>query len=76
MSSWKLTGFGSRELIRAALVAQESALDWDPEVVLTGFEIADDKPEDWRLDAYYSHEPTAADRATGRYARAASVPPA
>lgn len=63
MSSWKLTGFGSRELIRAALVAQESALDWDPEVVLTGFEIADDKPEDWRLDAYYSHEPTAADRA-------------
>ncbi len=63
MSSWKLTAFGPKPVIRGALVAQESALDWDPEIVLTGFEIADDKPEDWRLDAYFPREPSTADRA-------------
>lgn len=61
--SWKLTAFGPKPLIRGALVAQEDVLDWDPEIVLTGFEIADDKPDDWRLDAYLPREPTARDRA-------------
>lgn len=61
--SWKLTAFASKKRIQAALVAQESLPDWDPEIVLAGFEIADDKPNDWRLDAYLSRKPTASDRA-------------
>jgi ribosomal protein L11 methyltransferase len=32
-------------------------------VVLTGFELADDRPDDWRLDAYFPQRPTRADRA-------------
>ena len=63
MNSWKLTAYGPKPLIRDALVAQEYVLDWDPEIVLTGFEIADDKPDDWRLDAYLPRKPTKADRA-------------
>jgi len=63
MSSWKLTGFGPKPLIRGALVAQEDVVDWDAEIVLTGFEIADDQPDDWRLDAYLPRKPTAQDRA-------------
>ncbi len=60
--SWKLTAFGPKAVIQAALVAQEEALEWDPEIVLTGFEMAEDRPEDWRLDAYLPRRPTAADR--------------
>ena len=66
MTSWKLTAFGPKLLIRDALVAQEDVVDWDPEIVLTGFEIADDKPEDWRLDAYLPRRPNAADKAAIR----------
>lgn len=60
--SWKLTAFGDKATIQAALLAQEDAEDWDPEIVLTGFELADDRPDDWRLDAYLPRKPTAADR--------------
>ena len=63
MTSWKLTALAPRKVIRAALVAQESLPDWDPEIVLAGFELADNRPEEWRLDAYFSRKPTASDRA-------------
>ncbi|MGN6499851.1 MAG: 50S ribosomal protein L11 methyltransferase [Tsuneonella sp.] len=61
--SWTLTAFADRETIRGALVAQEEAQGWDPEVVLTGFELADDRPDEWRLDAYFPRRPSRADRA-------------
>lgn len=61
--SWKLTAFGDKATIQAALVAQEDAADWDHEVVLTGFELADDRPDDWRLDAYFPRKPARADKA-------------
>ena len=60
--AWKLTGFGSKAEIEAALAAQERALDWDESIGLAGFEIAEDKPEDWRLDVYLPRRPTPADR--------------
>lgn len=61
--SWKLTAFADKPTIQAALVAQEDAAGWDPDIVLTGFEIADDRPDDWRIDAYLPRRPTRADRA-------------
>lgn len=60
--SWKLTALASREVIEGALVAHEDALDWDPEIVLSGSEIAEDRPDDWQLEAWLSHKPTEADR--------------
>ena len=63
MSSWKLTVLAPRAVIQAALVAHEDAEDWDWEIVLTGSEIAEDKPEDWRLEAYLSRKPGKADKA-------------
>ena len=60
--AWKLTAFGPKPVIQGALLAQEEALDWDPEIVLTGFEVAEDRPDDWRLDAYLPRRPTDADR--------------
>ena len=60
--AWKLTVFGPKPMIQGALLAQEEALDWDPEIVLAGFEVAEDRPDDWRLDAYLPRRPTDADR--------------
>lgn len=62
MTSWKLTALAPREVIQAALIAHEDALDWDWDIVLTGSEIAEDKPDDWRLEAFMPHKPTRADR--------------
>jgi len=50
-------------VIEAALIAHEDALDWDPEVILTGCEIAEDKPEDWCLEAFLPRRPNRADKA-------------
>ncbi|WP_095011191.1 50S ribosomal protein L11 methyltransferase [Tsuneonella mangrovi] len=61
--SWKLTAFARKPMIQAALLAHEEALGWPQDVVLTGFELADDRPDDWRLDAYFPRKPSKADKA-------------
>ena len=61
MSSWKITGFASKRDIEAALAAYQALCDaeqWDGEIVVSGFEVAPDRPDDWQLDAYLSHKPT------------------
>ncbi len=55
--SWKITALAPRPVIEAALLAHEEAFDWDPEVILSGSELADDQPDDWRLEAYYPRKP-------------------
>lgn len=62
MKSWKLTALAPRPVIEAALVAHEDMDDWDHDIVLTGSEIAEDRPEDWQLEAFMPHKPTRADR--------------
>ena len=66
--SWKLTAFGSKPVVQAALLAQEDVEDWPWDVTLTGFEIADDRPDDWRLDAYFARRPDCGRPAHGRRA--------
>lgn len=61
--TWKITAYAPREVIQAALVAHEDALDWDPEVVLSGREEAEDKPDDWVLEAWLSRMPGEAELA-------------
>jgi ribosomal protein L11 methyltransferase len=72
--SWKVTAFAPRPVIEGALVAHEDAWDWDPEIVLSGREIAEDKPEDWQLEAWLDHAPTDADRAAIAALFAGEVP--
>lgn len=74
MTSWKITALAPRAVIQAALIAHEDAEDWDWEVVLTGSEIAEDKPEDWRLEAYLPHKPSKADQAAVAALFAAGAP--
>ena len=60
--TWKLTAFAPRAAVEAALLAHEDALDWDPEIVIAGSEIAEDRPEEWRLEAWLPRRPSRADR--------------
>lgn len=61
--SWKVTVFAPRPVIEAALVAHEDAWDWDHEIVLSGRELAEDKPDDWTLEAWLDRKPGKADKA-------------
>jgi ribosomal protein L11 methyltransferase len=56
--SWKVTILAPREIVQAALLAHEDAWDWDPEIVIAGTEVAPDRPEEWQLEAWLSHEPS------------------
>ena len=61
--SWKVTAFAPRGQIEAALLAHEDAFDWDADIVISGSEIAEDKPDDWQLEAWLPRKPTNQDRA-------------
>jgi ribosomal protein L11 methyltransferase len=61
--AWKLIALAPRGVIEAALLAHEDAADWDPEIVLAGSEVAEDRPEDWRLEAWLARKPSRADKA-------------
>ena len=62
-ASWKITALAPRPVIEAALVAHEDALEWDPEIVISGSELAEDRPDDWRLEAWLPRKPSRADKA-------------
>ncbi|MEP7222081.1 MAG: 50S ribosomal protein L11 methyltransferase [Novosphingobium sp.] len=62
--SWKLTTHAPRPVIEAALIAHEDAEDWDHDMVISGSEIAEDRPDDWRLEAWLPRKPGRADKAS------------
>ena len=62
LENWKITVFGPRNQIEAALIAHEDAFDWDFEIVLSGCEVAKDKPEEWVFEAYLPRKPRKADK--------------
>jgi len=61
--TYKMTLLADRELIEAALVAHEDQPDWDFDIVLAGTEIAEDRPDDWKLEAWLPRRPTEQDKA-------------
>lgn len=61
--SWKITALAPRSVVEAALLAHEDAFEWDPDIVLSGSEIAEDKPDDWRLEAWLPRKPSEEDTA-------------
>ena len=61
--SWKITALAPRAIIEAALIAHEDVFEWDADIVLSGSEIAEDRPDEWRLEAWLPRKPKAADKA-------------
>ncbi|MEL7190062.1 MAG: 50S ribosomal protein L11 methyltransferase [Pseudomonadota bacterium] len=55
--TYLLTAYAPKLTVQAALLAHDEIEDWDPELVVTGREIAEDKPDDWVLEGYYPRKP-------------------
>ncbi|MBN9506454.1 MAG: 50S ribosomal protein L11 methyltransferase [Altererythrobacter sp.] len=61
--SWKLVAHAPKAQVQAALAVHEGIDDWDPAIVLTGSEVAEDRPQEWVLEAYVPHRPGEAEHA-------------
>ena len=61
-SSWKLSAPAPKPVIQAALLAHEEHEDWDFNLVISGREIDEDRPQDWVLEAWYPSKPGKAQR--------------
>lgn len=57
MTTWKIVGYAPRGVVEAALATLEAHPDWDPAIVVTGSEVAEERPDDWVLEAYTEGEP-------------------
>lgn len=62
-SSWKLTGHASKAAIEGALLAHDALEEWNGEIVIAGREIAEERPDDWVIEAWMPNEPGKAERA-------------
>lgn len=60
--SWKLVVHAPKAVVQSALAAHEAIEEWDAEIVLAGSEVSEDRPDEWVLEAYLAHRPTAAER--------------
>ena len=71
-AAWKLLALAPRSVIEAALLAHEDAEDWDPDIVIAGSEVAEDKPDEWQLEAWLPRKPARDDKAAvaGLFAKA------
>jgi len=56
-TTWKLSAFAPKKIVQAALLAHDLIDDWDPELVIAGREVAEDRPDDWVLEGWYPTEP-------------------
>jgi ribosomal protein L11 methyltransferase len=59
--SWKLVAHAPKAVVQRALAAHELVDEWDPEIVLVGSEAADQRPDEWVLEAYLPRKPRKAD---------------
>jgi ribosomal protein L11 methyltransferase len=56
-TTWKLSAFAPKRVVQAALLAHDLIDDWDHELVIAGREVAEDRPEDWVLEAWFPRKP-------------------
>ncbi|WP_298466892.1 50S ribosomal protein L11 methyltransferase [uncultured Erythrobacter sp.] len=57
--SWKLTTHAAKQVVQAALLVHDEIEEWDPNLVIAGRELSEDRPEDWVLEAWYPERPGA-----------------
>jgi len=60
--SWKLVARASKPVVHSALLAHDEIEDWHPEIVVSGHEMAEDRPGEWVLEAWLPRRPRKADR--------------
>jgi ribosomal protein L11 methyltransferase len=55
--SWKLVARAPKRAVQAALLAHDEIDEWDPQIVVSGHEIAEDRPDEWMLEAWLPRRP-------------------
>ncbi|MDZ4307887.1 50S ribosomal protein L11 methyltransferase [Allopontixanthobacter sp.] len=60
--TWKLTAFAPKKIVQAALLAHDELEEWDAELVISGSEVAEDRPQDWVLEAWFPRRPGKAEK--------------
>jgi ribosomal protein L11 methyltransferase len=73
--SWKLVAHAPKSAIHAALLAHDEIEDWDPDIVVSGHEVAENRPGEWVLEAWLPRSPTKRDRAALASLFADGAPP-
>ncbi|AUX70085.1 50S ribosomal protein L11 methyltransferase [Porphyrobacter sp. HT-58-2] len=62
VNTWKLSALAPKPIVQAALLAHDLIEDWDPDLVIAGREVAEDRPEDWVLEGWYPKKPGKAEK--------------
>jgi ribosomal protein L11 methyltransferase len=60
--SWKLVGHAPKRVVQAALLTHDEIDEWDPDIVVSGHEVAGDRPDEWLLEAWLPRRPRLSDR--------------
>ena len=74
-NSWKLVAHAPKSAIHAALLAHDEIEDWDADIVVSGHEVAEDRPGEWVLEAWLPRSPTKRDRTALASLFAGGAPP-
>ncbi len=61
-SGWKLTAFAPKPEVQAALLAHDEIEEWDFDLVISGREIAEARPQDWVLEGWFPRKPATAQK--------------
>jgi ribosomal protein L11 methyltransferase len=61
-TTWKLSLQAHKLQVQAALLAHDEIDDWDPELVIAGRELAEDRPDDWVLEGWFPKKPGHSER--------------
>jgi ribosomal protein L11 methyltransferase len=61
--SWKLVAHAPKRVVQAALLNHDDIDEWDPEIVVSGHELAENRPDDWVFEAWLPRKPGEVDLA-------------
>lgn len=61
-TSWKLVVHAPKKAVQAALLTHDEIEDWDFNLVISGHELSEDRPQDWVLEGWYPTKPTQTQR--------------
>lgn len=56
-SGWKMSALAPKKVVQAALLAHDEIEEWDPELVIAGREVDEDRPTQWVLEGWYPKKP-------------------
>ena len=62
-TTWKLSLHAPKLEVQAALLAHDDIDDWDPDLVIAGRELAEDRPDDWVLEGWFPKKPGHSEKA-------------